>query len=81
MGDKMLRDIRNYILENDFKMIYLTDKLNIVNYEDILHFDTDKIIIRYNNGSVVIRGDDMIISKLLDSEILISGVIKCVEFK
>lgn len=81
MGDKMLRDIRNYILEDDFKMIYLVNKLDIVNYDDIVHFDTDKIIVRYDKGSVVIRGEDMIISKLLDCEILISGAIKSAEFK
>ena len=47
-------NLRNYILESDFKIIYLTNKLNIVNYNDISHFDSNKIIINYSDGSVLI---------------------------
>jgi len=81
MGDIMLKDLRNYILEGDFKMTYLKNKLDIVNYGSIDHFDTDKIIIRYGGGIVVIKGENLTISKLLDDEMLISGNIKNIELK
>ena len=81
MGDIMLRDLRNYILEDDFKMTYLTGKLDIVNYECIDHFDTDKIMIRYSSGVVIIKGENLIISKLLTDEVLISGTIKNIELQ
>lgn len=81
MGDIMLKDLRNYILEGDFKMTYLKNKLDIVNYGSIDHFDTDKIIIRYGGGLVVIKGENLTISKLLDDEMLISGNIKNIELK
>lgn len=81
MGGIMLRDLRNYILESDFKMTYLQDKLDIVNYLCIDHFDTDKIMIRYSSGVVIIKGENLSISKLLTDEILISGLIKNIEIK
>ncbi len=81
MGDIMLKDLRNYILESDFKIIYLKNKLDIVNYECIDHFSTDKIMVRYSDGVVIVKGEGLIISKLLDDEILVSGFIKNIEFK
>jgi len=81
MGDIMLKDLRNYILEDDFKITYLKGKLDIVNYGSINHFDTDKIMIRYSGGVVTIKGENLTISKLLNDEILISGLIKNIEIQ
>ena len=77
----MLRDIRNYILEKDFRINYIKDKLNIVNYEVIDHFSDERVIIRYISGTVIIKGEKLIISKLLEDEVLISGIIKNIELK
>lgn len=74
-------DLRNYILESDFKIIYLTNKLNIVNYSDISHFDNNKIIINYSDGSVLIGGNNLVVSKLLKDELLIEGSINKIEFR
>ena len=54
----MLKDIRNFIQDNIFK-----------------------IIIRDSEGTLVVNGNELIITKLLDDEILINGKIKTVEFK
>lgn len=74
-------NIRNYILEEEFKLIYLNNKINIVNYTDIGHFDSNKIIIRNNNKSIIIDGNNLIITKLLKDELLIEGKIKGIKFE
>ena len=74
-------NLRNYILESDFKIIYLTNKLNIVNYNDISHFDSNKIIVNYNDGSVLISGKNLVVSKLLKDELLIEGSIDKLELR
>lgn len=81
MGDIMLKDLRTYILENEFKINILTGKVDIVNYIEIDHFDDTKVIIRYEKGIVKIKGENLIISKLLNDELLILGKIKVVEFE
>ena len=73
--------LKNYILESDFKIIYLYNKLNIVNYTDISDFDNNKIMINYNNGGLVINGKNLVISKLLSDELLIEGSIDKLEFR
>ena len=75
----MLKKLQNYILDNEFKMVVLTNKVDIVNYVDIDHFDSNKIIIRYNAGVVIVKGEDLIISKLLTDEILINGKLKSIQ--
>ncbi len=77
----MLRDLRNYILESDFRINYVKNKVDIVNYQSISHFDSDKIMVRYTDGLVIVKGDKLIIAKLLSDELLISGDIKSIEFR
>ena len=81
MGDIMLKDLRTYILENEFKINILTGKVDIVNYIEIDHFDDTKVKIRYEKGIVKIKGENLTISKLLNDELLILGKIKVVEFE
>lgn len=77
----MLKDLRNYIFEKDFKLTYVKDKLDIVNFGQIDHFTDEKIIIRNSDKTVIVKGENLIISKMLDDEMLISGTIKNIEFK
>lgn len=73
--------LRNYFLENEFKVTYFQNKVNIVNYESIGHFDSNKIIVRKNNDSIIINGNNLVVSKLLNDEILIEGKISNIEFR
>ena len=74
-------NLRNYILDNQFKIILFKDKVNVVNYLQIDSFDDTKIIIRYKEGVLLVCGNNLIISKLLEEELLISGDILKVEFR
>ena len=82
IGDtRMLKNLRNYISENEFRINIVTGKVDIVNYQTIDHFDDKRIIIEYDNGIITVKGQNLIISKLLHDEVLISGEIEAVEFK
>ncbi len=81
MGDIMLKDLRTYILENEFKINILIGKIDIVNYIEIDHFDDTKVMVRYEKGLVIIKGENLTISKLLNDELLILGKIKSLEFE
>ena len=68
-------------MEDEFKVTYFQNKINIVNYESIGHFDSNKIIIRKTGGSIIINGTNLVVSKLLNDEILINGKISNIEFR
>ena len=75
----LLNRFRSYLLEEEFVVNIQKDKVNVVNYINIDHFDTNKIIIRYDGGLLIVNGDNLVVSKLLNDEILITGNIKNVE--
>ena len=77
----IVRGIRSYILESDTKITIVNNKLNITNYIDIGHFDTNKIIVKLKNKNIIVKGSDLVVSKLLDNEILIIGVFNNIEFR
>lgn len=77
----ILDGIRSYVLENDLKITIIANKINIVNYKDIGHFDSNKIIVKVNNGEIIIKGSDLVVSKLLNSEVLITGNFNNIEFR
>lgn len=73
--------IRSYIMENDTKITIINNKINIINYIDIGHFDNNKIVVKLKNKNIIIKGENLVVSKLLDSEILITGEFYNIEFR
>lgn len=72
---------RNYLLDETFNIRVLKNKVNICNYETIGYLDDNLIIINYDGGEVKIKGENLVVSKLLNDEILISGKIKNIEMR
>ena len=77
----IINGIRSYILENDLKITILNNKINIVNYKDIGHFDSNKVVIKVDSGEIIVKGNDLVVSKLMSSEILITGNFSNIEFR
>ena len=73
--------IRSYIAEDDIKITIINNKINITNYIDIGHFDNNKIVVKLKNKNIIIKGENLVVSKLLDSEILITGEFYNMEFR
>ena len=42
----VIKNIRSYILEEEFKITILDGRINIVNYTNIGHFDDNKVIVK-----------------------------------
>lgn len=77
----IINGIRSYILDSDLKITIVNNKINIVNYKDIGHFDSNKIVVKVESGEVIVKGSDLVVSKLLSSEILITGNFSNIEFR
>ncbi len=75
----MINRLRTYLLEEEFTVNILKNKVNVVNYTNIDHFDINKVVIRYDSGVLNITGRNLVVSKLLNDEVLITGDIKNIE--
>ena len=77
----IVHKFRDYILESELKINIFENRVDIVNYTEIGHFDSNKIIVRHDKGNIVINGNNLVVSKLLMDEVLISGTIKNIELR
>lgn len=78
---KITRAIEEYILENKLEIKVQLNLVDIVNYKDIGHFDSNKVVIKHDKGQINILGEKLVVSKLLNKEVLITGVIKDIELR
>ena len=82
MGDILkLKNIRSYILEEEFKVIIKQNKLNIINYIELIDFNDYEIKIKYIDGILLVNGSNLILKKILNEELLIEGNISKIEFR
>ena len=83
MGDtmKLINTFRNYILDEEFKINIFKDKVNVVNYKDIVNFTPKEETIKYDGGLLLIIGNNLSISRLLIDEVLVTGNIEKIELR
>ena len=78
---KILDKINNFINEIDYKVIITDSYINIINYKEILDFNSTRISIRHSKGITVIEGTDLVVSKMVEDEILITGKFNSINLK
>jgi sporulation protein YqfC len=76
---KIIDKLTDYIYDKDMSIHIYHNRLNIVNYKEISNFSSNKITITYSDGVITISGKNLVVSKLLGNEVLISGEIKQIE--
>lgn len=77
---KLFNYLDRYIVDSEFKVIIMNDYLNVVNYSEVIDFSSKEISIRYDRGIMIINGDNLVVSKMLDDELLIKGNIKSISY-
>ena len=77
---KPLKILDEYINDKKYSMIYKYEKLDIINYTEIIDFSSMKISIRYKDKIYHIEGENLVISKMMEDEILITGNISRITF-
>ena len=78
---KLMRMIDEYVTDKKFSIIYKNNKINIINYSEIEDFTNTLISVRYEDNIYYIEGTNLVISKMMESEILITGDIEIIKFK
>ena len=73
--------LKDYIYNQKAQILIIDNKVDILNYEDIISFSDNKIILKYDKRNLIINGTDLIIAKLMDDEVLIKGNIINIEFR
>lgn len=78
---KLLNKLDRYLVDKDYKITYFNDTININNYIEVIDFNSSNIKIKYNEGITQIIGKNLVVSKMLDNELLITGDIYEIKLK
>lgn len=76
---KILNKLDDYLTEKNYKIIIKKDNINIINYQEIKDFSNNQVTITTNENQINITGDNLVVSKMQDSEVLITGKIQKLE--
>ncbi|MDD2470007.1 MAG: YabP/YqfC family sporulation protein [Bacilli bacterium] len=76
---KIIDKLTNYIYDKNISVHIYEGRVNIVNYKEISNFNSNQIVISYDKGVIKVNGNKLVVSKLLNNELLISGEIKQIE--
>lgn len=76
----IIKRVRNYINDPEYKISILKNKIDIENYIK-LGIIGDKEIEVIGSYKTIIKGNNLTITRLLDSEILIQGDINSIELR
>ncbi len=77
----LFNNIREYMINNEFVINIYNDKINIINYTSLGAIENTKILVNGPDKNVLITGEKLALKKMLNNEILISGVIKKIELR
>ncbi len=78
---KIINNFRSFLLEDNFEIHIYKNKIDILNYTSMGHFDSNKIIVYSDSGYITIKGKDLVVTKLLKDEVLITGLIDGIELR
>lgn len=63
----------NYLYDREYKIIIKENYLNVINYSEIVEFSTARISIKCKRNIITIDGLNLVIAKMIDNEILVTG--------
>ena len=73
---KIYDNLDRFLNDHNFKVTYFNNKINVNNYEEIVDFSPKHIYIKHKDGLFTITGNNLVITKMFDNEILITGIIE-----
>ncbi len=79
IGDNMFNYISNYINDKEFKFTIYENKIHIINMKRIITLEDNYISLLSINKKINIKGNNLVLSKLVDNELLIKGNISNIE--
>ena len=70
---RIIEKIDNYLVDKEYKIIIKKNQINIINYDEIINFNLEKISVRHKDIIITIIGKNLYITKMIEDEVLIKG--------
>lgn len=83
MGDymKLINDVRNFIVDNEFQIVVKNNFVDIQNFDLIDTINESTVIVTKEKRKIKIKGKSLTVNKLLSDELSIKGKILEITFE
>ena len=75
----LIKQVYEYVKDNEFRFTVFVDRVHVINYKSIMSLQNEEISFKGDRKMVLIKGKNLRLNKLLDSELLIVGDIFKIE--
>ncbi len=75
----MFQNLTRIINDSSFKIIFCFDKIDVINYDELLVLEDNLILIKSFNKIIKIKGKNLVMKKLESHELLVEGIINLVD--
>lgn len=72
---KIINKLNRYLEDDNYQIIIKNNSVNIINIKEIIDFSISKVTTKCNEKIISIEGKNLIISKMQEDEVLITGII------
>ncbi len=75
----MFERVDNFLNDREFRFTIYENKIYIINFKRIISLEENNVTLQSNRKKLRITGKNLIVRKLLEEEILITGMISKIE--
>lgn len=76
----LLDRLDRYLIDSEYRINIYKDGVHIINYLEVVDFSNTKVVVRYREGTTIIEGENLVVSKMMDDELLITGKLKVLKY-
>lgn len=71
----LFNNIKTFLYDKTYFITFYEEAVHIYGYEEILKFNEDILVFKFKTFKLILKGNDFLVKKLLDKEILVYGLI------
>ena len=72
---RLINKLDRYLENKNYEIIIKENSINVINFKEIIDFSINKISLKCDDKIINVEGKNLIISKMIDDELLITGII------
>lgn len=72
----LINNIKGFLYDKDYFISVYECNIHLYGYEKIIKFNENELIFKFKDFDLFIKGEKLLVKKMLTNEILVSGNIK-----
>ncbi|MFI3260151.1 MAG: YabP/YqfC family sporulation protein [bacterium] len=77
----LINNIKNFLYDKEYFVSMYEEHIHLYGYNQIIKFDESELIFDFTKFKLNIKGEKLLVKKMLSNEMLISGIIKSFEIE